>query len=294
MASEVDICNLALSHIRAASITSLSGTDVRSVACNRQYAVTRDAVLRDHAWGFAKKRKVLILIEDTYAGWDYAYLHPADCIVAHEIYDLDGSLTGTIYDPETGSYVSVGKIEFEVSLAEDLAADVIITGATAADPVVITAAGHGYSDGDTIIISEIVGMTELNGRTFTVDDAGATFSLDDSNDNDVDGTDYTAYVSDGVANKVNSNRKLILTDEKDAELIYTAQVTTTTLFDPLFVKTLALAIAVELAQPLKADKELKKELESAYNFILNRAEAVSANESFKKPDNRQSPFVNAR
>lgn len=293
MASEVDICNLALSHLRVASITTLLDSTTRAAACSAHYAVTRDAVLRDHAWGFAKKRKVLILIEDIYAGWDYSYLYPADCITAHEIYDKAGLVSGTIYDPETNSHVSAGKVEFEVSLAEELAADVVITGATAASPIVITAAGHGYVDDEVIIISDVEGMEELNGRTFIVDDAGVTFSLNDSDGNDVDGTDYTVYVSGGIANKVTGNRKLILTNKETAELIYTAQVTDTTLFDPLFVDVLSFALAVKLAQPLKADKDLKKELQAQYQFLLAKATAISANEAFKKPDNNNI-FVNAR
>ena len=294
MASEVDICNLALSHLRVAAIVSLLDTTTRAAACNTHYAVARDTVLREHAWGFAKKRKILIIIEDTYAGWDYSYLYPADCIVAHEIYDRDGSVSGTIYDSEIDAYVSAGRVEFEVSIADDLAADVTITGATTADPIVITAAGHAYVDGEQVIISDVVGMTELNGRVFIVDDAAATFSLDDSNDNDVDGTKYTAYESGGTANKINGNRKLILTNKEDAELVYTAQVTNTLLFDPLFTDVLSAALAVKLARPLKADQALKKELQEQYQFLIAKATASSANESFKKPDNSNNVFVNAR
>ena len=44
-----------------------------------------------------------------------------------------------------------------------------ITGATAANPVVVTTSGaHGLTNGDEIFISGIVGMTELNGRPFLV------------------------------------------------------------------------------------------------------------------------------
>lgn len=43
---------------------------------------------------------------------------------------------------------------------------VTITGATNADPVVITAVAHGYSNGDEVFINEVVGMTEINGKSF--------------------------------------------------------------------------------------------------------------------------------
>ena len=41
-----------------------------------------------------------------------------------------------------------------------------ITGATKANPVVITSNGHGLTDGREIIISSVVGMTELNGNKY--------------------------------------------------------------------------------------------------------------------------------
>lgn len=75
-----------------------------------------------------------------------------------------------------------------------------ITGATQADPVVITTSGaHGYSNGDEVYVSGIVGMTELNGRNFTVANVtGTTAELKDLNGTDVDATGYTAYSSAGT------------------------------------------------------------------------------------------------
>jgi hypothetical protein len=46
-----------------------------------------------------------------------------------------------------------------------------ITGATNADPCVVTVASHGYSDGDHIYISGVGGMTELNGNYYTIDNS---------------------------------------------------------------------------------------------------------------------------
>lgn len=92
--------------------------------------------------------------------------------------------TVTAYNEETG----------EESL-RGIAPTKTITGATAASPVVVTAASHGFANGDTIPIDGIVGMTELNGRRFKI--AGVTtntFELVDE-----DGTGYTAYVSGGTA-----------------------------------------------------------------------------------------------
>jgi len=56
---------------------------------------------------------------------------------------------------------------------------VTITGITNASPIVITAAAHGFSDGDNVYFTGITGMTELNGNVYTVADATTdTFSLE--------------------------------------------------------------------------------------------------------------------
>lgn len=76
----------------------------------------------------------------------------------------------------------------------------VITGATAANPVVITVVAHGFSDGDRVAIKDVGGMIEINDRIFTVDDkTDDTFELqDDGTPTDIDGTGFTAYTSGGT------------------------------------------------------------------------------------------------
>jgi hypothetical protein len=72
-----------------------------------------------------------------------------------------------------------------------------ITGATAANPVTVSCPSHGYLLGDTVIISDVVGMTELNNRVFNVSNIQAdAFDLDGA-----DGTAYGAYVSGGLVRR---------------------------------------------------------------------------------------------
>jgi len=80
---------------------------------------------------------------------------------------------------------------------------VTITGATAANPVVITAASHGFSNGDEVRITDVLGMTELNNNCYTVaNQTGSTFELTSCDDgSNINGSAYTAYISGGVANK---------------------------------------------------------------------------------------------
>jgi hypothetical protein len=78
-----------------------------------------------------------------------------------------------------------------------------ITGATQANPVVITSSSHGYSNGDEIYLDGVGGMTELNGRNYIVaNSASGTYSLQDLFGNDVDSTAYTAYTSGGSTDEI--------------------------------------------------------------------------------------------
>ena len=71
---------------------------------------------------------------------------------------------------------------------------VTITAATAANPVVITAAAHGLSNSDQIGIFDVVGMTQLNGNGYTVANVTAnTFQL-----SGVNGSGYSTYTSGGT------------------------------------------------------------------------------------------------
>lgn len=78
-----------------------------------------------------------------------------------------------------------------------------ITGVTQANPGVVTAAAHGFSDGDEIYIDGIVGMAELNNRNFKVANATTdTFTLQCLFGNDIDTTSLTAYTSGGTVDRI--------------------------------------------------------------------------------------------
>ena len=78
-----------------------------------------------------------------------------------------------------------------------------ISGATKANPVVITATGHGLSNGDEVFISSVGGMTEINGRNYKIaNKATNTFELQDLFGNNIDGTGFTTYTSGGTADPI--------------------------------------------------------------------------------------------
>lgn len=80
-----------------------------------------------------------------------------------------------------------------------------ITGATKANPCVITATAHGFGTGDIITISGVVGMTQLNTNRYKVVFIDAnSFSLKDLFGNAIDSTGYSTYTSGGQANLISS------------------------------------------------------------------------------------------
>lgn len=56
-----------------------------------------------------------------------------------------------------------------------------ITNATNATPIVVTCAGHGYVNGDLVVVSGVVGNTAANGGPYVVSGSATnSFSLQDS------------------------------------------------------------------------------------------------------------------
>ena len=84
-----------------------------------------------------------------------------------------------------------------------LEGDKTISAITKANPAVVTATSHGYSNGDEVVITAVAGMTEVNGKRFLVADKTTnTFELQDKDGVDINSSSFTTYTSGGVSNKV--------------------------------------------------------------------------------------------
>jgi len=204
MASEIEICNIALSHIGGFPIQSFEEDLKEAQECKRLYAQTRDEVLEAHDWDFARKHLALALLADTYTGWTYAYGYPTDCLIARYIETGSGTAGATAYDVYSQDYVSVNKIRYEV---------------------IINAA------------------------------------LD---------------------------QRVILTNQESAELVYTARVEIPDLFSTLFRKVLAQKLAYYLANPVRGDATIQKDMLQQYLLVINEARASNANQSHVPPNDRGS------
>lgn len=98
MASEVDICNLSLSHLgESANISSIDPPEGSSYAESLAhfYPLARDITLQAFPWGFAVRREYLALLlqpgddENPYP-CRYVYAQPSDCLQPVALLMADG------------------------------------------------------------------------------------------------------------------------------------------------------------------------------------------------------------
>jgi len=112
VASEVQICNLSLSHIsQAASVTSIRppGNNAVEEVCAQFFDQARDEVLEAHDWTFATARRSLATVVNPSTNWAFAYQLPNDYIRALAVlppestdddqgvpYDIESTLAGNL------------------------------------------------------------------------------------------------------------------------------------------------------------------------------------------------------
>jgi hypothetical protein len=118
MSSEVDICNLALSHLGdEASVSAITPPDgtAQAAHCKRFYPIARDMLLEMHPWTFATKRSALSeATNEAEDDWAYAYALPNLCIRP-----LSSYLPGTPARYFGNETTDAGSHPFIVEAAED-------------------------------------------------------------------------------------------------------------------------------------------------------------------------------
>src|SRR6056300_1254598 len=138
-------------------------------------------------------------------GTPTSYTYGSDAIFRHYLFDINmfthlNVRTNTAFT--TGEVVT-GGTSGATATVESLttASSHTISGATAANPVVITATGHSLKEGQQVTIASVGGMTELNDNVYTVrNPATNTFELYDTDGtSSIDGTGFTTYTSGGTA-----------------------------------------------------------------------------------------------
>lgn len=115
MASDVDICNLALGHLGdRATIASIDPPEGSAQAehCARFYPIARDSLLEMHTWGFATRRVVLAELGSGWPEWQHSYAQPSDALnilaVLPPDADDDYSTQATVWGLNSGVPTSAG------------------------------------------------------------------------------------------------------------------------------------------------------------------------------------------
>jgi hypothetical protein len=108
----------------------------------------------------------------------------------------------------------------DCGLTSDGGSSVTVTNITQASPAVVTAASHGFSNGDQVRFSSVGGMTEVNDNVYTVASAATdNFALQDSAGvGNVDSSGFTAYTSGGTVIQV--EKDFTGADHLEGEAVY--------------------------------------------------------------------------
>lgn len=107
MSSEVEICNLALSHLGdSADVSSIDPAEGSPQAehCARFYPIARDSLLEMHDWGFASTRAVGAAVAFPFTEWGYAYAYPTDALRIRGVLPADATDDYTAAYPPVDPY----------------------------------------------------------------------------------------------------------------------------------------------------------------------------------------------
>lgn len=135
VSTDVDICNLALTHLGQAIITTLDDAVENARKCKLIYNNCRDEVLRSATWKFAKRSIALTDISDTTTvptGWTYVYSYPSDCIYVRKAFIDDTGVFSLPFFVEMPNYPTTNPspIEYDIIYFSDLDALGIVSNVT--------------------------------------------------------------------------------------------------------------------------------------------------------------------
>lgn len=98
MATDVEICNVALTRVDRKRIVSLTDGSVNGNDCSALFAPTRDELLRGHSWNFAEGRVKLAQLATAPAyEYTYAYQLPTNWLATRAVHNNDGGYGAVQY-----------------------------------------------------------------------------------------------------------------------------------------------------------------------------------------------------
>src|ERR1700677_2831994 len=143
----------------------------------------------DNRGGLQTNKKPAWIPETAFQTLENAYAW-RDQVKKREGLELVGRLSRVFLDQSLGNS---GSSPWTVNILASLGIADFITNITQANPGRVTSPAHNLTNGQKIIISNVVGMTQVNNQTFTVTIVDANnFTIG------VDTTGYGAYISGGI------------------------------------------------------------------------------------------------
>ena len=268
--AEVDLCNQSLGKIGAKQFTFGDVTGYNSTQCLLHFDQTRDMLLRSFEWQFSKTRLRLVsawLTDTVYTTdqyvWQAGLLYK--CAVAHTSDTFATDLTSAYWTLQStvsawatatvyalGSFVVNDAVYYECILAHTSGGtdDEPGTGATTATYWKSTTTkptnvfGYSYN-----LPSDCLRLVEF------IDDSNVDWSLETNT---------------------------ILTDEDEVDIVYIAQIDTTTDWDYLFTELVILNLAKRLIGPLAGagpgTASLRSDLNAEIERLNKRARIISRQE----------------
>jgi hypothetical protein len=257
MATQVNICNLALRRLGAREITAIDDGTKNADHCSAFWDYILDEVLDDYAWNFAKKSRTLNYTSGfgefsdtdikTISGITQANPAVVSCtghgfLDEHTVYIYDvlgmTEVNGEVYEIEkidANSFRLLG-INSSPWTAYDSCGSCIRKESQSK-----------YSEGYTYDLpADYLKALHLDGEIYDFEIAGTGF-----------------------------NRRL-MTTVSDAVLVYVAEETTTTNMLNRFISTMAWRLASELAIPLGKKAATQEKMMGMYNYVLGKSTATDA------------------
>lgn len=127
MASDVDVCNMALSLLGSeAAVVSISPPDGSAEAghCKRFFALARREALELAGFSWTKKRAAMASVTNPSDVWGYAYQLPGDCITPLRVLQKNWA-TSSMLDTYTGRVVTADELR---TLTEAIGAEFQLEG----------------------------------------------------------------------------------------------------------------------------------------------------------------------
>lgn len=163
----VDLANAALRKLGARMITLLTDNTTNAVAVNSAILDVLDRETRRYSWGWATKYATLVKDTQTPAhGRAYQYTLPDDFLRLlrplpdDNTNEEDQSVQGQKIHTDDEGPINVRYVQRYRQK--------VITGITQANPAVVTSARHGLEQNDVIVVTAVVGMTQVNGNEYKI------------------------------------------------------------------------------------------------------------------------------